>query len=458
MRFSTKWSMLLLPLLFAACSDIAEPPAEGRDPSTTRAADTHATRVVVSDTFSGHRYIIRLTQDVGDVQSVAQQIARAHGGNVIHSYKSVFKGFAAAFPNRAAAEALRSNPAVVSVEEDAVLTVKAAQYNPSWGLDRVDQRSNGLDGVFNYFHTGAGANVYVLDTGIYGGHSEFSGRQGTTSATYVYPYNAWSDCNGHGTAVASIAAGTTYGVAKGATLHPIQAFGCDGNGLTSDVVAGIEFVINYGAMPAVINMSLGSAANTTVDDAVRAAMNDWITVVTAAGNSNTDACTESPARVSGAITVGATTASDYRHPESNYGSCVDLFAPGYNIDAASNTGGSRLIGKTSAATAFVTGTAAQILGYRGTITPSFVADQIRGSATQGVVLDAGTGSPNRLLYSLHTYAVVSGPGSLAPEQNGTWEALRWGGDGSYTYQWQKALNSGGPFYDISGATGRTYTA
>lgn len=349
-----------------------------------------------------NQYIVILNKDAGLSKDFAQNIAKQHAGKVLQSYDTVFKGFAIYLPDTAGAafiEAMKKNPHVLSVESDTIVNIDATtQSNPDWGLDRIDQKALPLNSTYSYLQTGSGTTAYIVDTGILSSHQEFSGRV-LSGYTAISDGNGTTDCNGHGTHVAGTVGGTTYGVAKSVNLVPIRILGCDGSGASSNVIAGLDWILKNGKKPAVVNMSLGGATSSSLDSAVENLYNNGYVMVVAAGNSNTDACTSSPARVSKAITVAATDNTDTRASYSNYGSCVDIFAPGSQINSSwigSNTA-TKILNGTSMATPHVAGVVAEMLQSTPTASPQTISTNLLNQASSNVVKNP-SGSPNRLLY------------------------------------------------------------
>lgn len=311
----------------------------------------------------------------------------------------------------------------VRVEPQRVVGATATQSSAPWGLDRIDQGSLPLNSSYSYGTTGTGVTAYVVDTGILATHADFGGRVRTGFDSIGDGRNS-SDCNGHGTHVAGTIGGSTYGVAKSVNLVAVRVLDCTGSGSLSGVVAGIDWVLeDHVSGPAVLNLSLGGGASSSLDAAVDRAITDNISVVVAAGNSNVDACTVSPARASNAITVGATTSTDARASYSNFGACLDLFAPGSSILSTyhtSNTATSTLSG-TSMASPHVAGAAARLLETNATLRPDQISAALVAAATMNKVTGPGAGSPNRLLYMVpdSSPSTTSTTSTTAPSSGAT---------------------------------------
>lgn len=329
---------------------------------------------------------------------VASELSVTHKGKLKHVYQHALNGFAVEM-SQEDAERLSQDFRVKYVEEDGVVTADATQSNPPWGLDRIDQRNRPLSGTYTYNWTGSGVRAYVIDTGIRTDHTQFGGR--ASNVFDAFGGNG-QDCHGHGTHVAGTVGGSTYGVAKSSLLRGVRVLNCSGSGSNSGVIAGVDWVRVNHIAPAVANMSLGGSASSAVDTAVNNLHNANVSVAVAAGNSNTDACTQSPARAVNAITVGSTTSTDARSSFSNFGTCLDLFAPGSSILSAwytSSTATATLSG-TSMASPHVAGVAALYKQANPSASSTTIRNAIVNNATTNVVTSAGTGSPNRLLYSL----------------------------------------------------------
>lgn len=362
-----------------------------------------------------NQYIVVLNagEDPGEV---GRQTAAAHRGRPLHTYRRALNGFSVRLTPDAAAR-LAEDARVQFVEEDRVISIAQSQTNAPAALDRIDQRMLPLDGAYEYGEVATFVRVHVIDTGVRASHQEFGGRA-FVAGDYVDddgdgdPMDLanddadptsldGADCNGHGTHVAGIIGGTTYGVAKSVSLRAYRVLNCEGSGSLSGALAALDSIGNDGYRPAIVNMSLGGEPSDALDTAVREAIASGLTFVVAAGNSLSDASNFSPARVSEAVTVGATDVNDIRGWFSNYGPSLDLFAPGVNILSAWFTSDSATmaVSGTSMAAPHVTGVAAMYLSRNPAMTPEQVHDQLVSAATPNAVISPGAGSPNRLLFS-----------------------------------------------------------
>ena len=407
----------LLSLTFAAPAAAAEP--EG------------AIRSVGGPTAVADSYIV-VFRDAAvartRVSANAKSLVDRHGGSVARTYSAALRGFEVRASEKVAAR-IAADPSVSFVEQNHTVHAMETQTNPpSWGLDRIDQRNLPLNQAYTYPNRAPSVRAYIIDTGIRLTHNEFGGR--AVSGFDAVDGGSADDCNGHGTHVAGTVGGTSYGVAKSVQLVAVRVLNCQGSGTNAQVVGGIDWVTANAVRPAVANMSLGGGANSSIDTAVNNSINAGITYAIASGNGNAlgqrqNACNYSPARVANAITVGATQNNDAAASFSNYGTCVDILAPGVNITSSwstSNTATNTISG-TSMATPHVVGAAALLLQANGGLTPQQVRDSLVNNATTGVITNPGTGTPNRLLYVVpdgtppandFSLAVSPTSGSVAP--------------------------------------------
>lgn len=351
-------------------------------------------------------YIVKLKVDANrDSPSAADYVLQEadrlqmnYGINVLQQYTHVFPGFSIKAKDDQL-EALLQDPNVERVEVNKIVRINTVQESATWGLDRVDARS-GLDRSYNYTSSGKGVHTYIIDTGTRTTHSEFKGRVGQGFSS-INDGNGANDCNGHGTHVSGTIGGTTYGVAKNVTVHGVRVLDCDGSGDDAGVIAGIDWVAKNAIKPAVANMSLGGDLSESLDEAVQKAVKSGVVFVVAAGNENQSACKGSPSHVPEAITVGATTRTDNRASYSNFGKCVDIFAPGSSITSAwrTNDTATSTISGTSMASPHVAGVVALYLEQNPRATPAEIGALVKKNATPNIVKNPGKASPNLFLYS-----------------------------------------------------------
>ena len=388
MQSAARIVALALLTALAACETLSNPAQQGPEaPNRTAAAGA----------VPG-QYIVVLQNNVADPAAVANDLVTAAGGSLLRVYTSALKGFAARLPAPAAA-ALQSNPLVAYVEADQMMRADGTQTMDAngdpWGLDRIDQSALPLSRTYTYTSTGAGVHAYIIDTGIWTLHPEFGGRANNVFDAYGL---TGEDCNGHGTHVSGTIGAATYGVAKEVSLHGVRVLSCAGLGLNSDVIAGVDWVTAHHVNPAVANMSLGGGKSPALDQAVTNLWNSGMFLAVAAGNDNVDACTESPSGAPSVFSVAASTKTDAKASYSNWGTCVEIYAPGSAIVSTYLGGTTMSLSGTSMATPHVVGVAALYKATNGDQPSAAVSNWIVTNATAGVITGNVNGTPNRLLF------------------------------------------------------------
>lgn len=410
----------LVALTLSACQESVAPNSQPIRAPGRAAHDAQAAAAHIPD-----QYIVVLDDSVNDVAGRAQALTRSNGGSVGFTYTAALKGFSAHMSAQAA-DALSNAPGVALVEQDQTLaasgmTSSSGTQKPAWewGIDRVDQRGPVLDTTYHWIGDGSGVTVYILDTGIRITHQDFGGR-----ASYgpdLVSNTSSDDCNGHGTHMAGTVGGAYYGIAKNVSLVAVRVLDCSGAGTASTAIAGLDWVTRNHVGPSVANLSFTGPLSSTLNQAVANAIAAGVTVVASAGDNGIppDACQYSPSSAPDALTVGAMRQTDIMAGFSNYGSCVDLFAPGFSITSDWWTGDNIVwaLDGTSSAAAHVSGAAAIYLSMNPSATPSQVASAIVGSATSGALGQLGANSPNLLLYTGDFSGSAPAPSSPPPSTN-----------------------------------------
>jgi subtilisin family serine protease len=376
------FALLGSALALAACSDV-------QDPTSARPTPGETVRAAAPGQAIPGSYIVVLKEgaDPRSVAAVAQVSPR-------YVYSAAINGFAAEL-NQGQLNALQHNPAVDYVEEDSRVESAATQTGATWGLDRIDQRALPLNGTYNYTSTASTVYAYIIDTGIQTSHANFGGR---AAVSYDALGGNGQDCNGHGTHVAGTVGSATYGVAKQVRLRGVRVLNCQGSGTASGVIAGIDWVRLNRTNPAVANMSLGGGYSSAQNTAVTNLVNSGVYLAVAAGNENQNACNVSPASAPAVTTVAASDRTDLRASFSNYGSCVDIYAPGVSITSTWLNGGTNTISGTSMASPHVAGVAALYKATYGNASQSTINTWLVNNSTANVIRSNPTGTPNRLLY------------------------------------------------------------
>ncbi len=395
------FTVIISALLFAGCDSPVNNNNIDKANDLTSETPTYGEMDTKSEKSKVKNSYIVVLKENSNASENAEAAERSTGGKIGFVYSNALKGFSIQLPPQASdkvLEALRKNPNVLSIEEDQEVFANGTQTNATWGLDRIDQQALPLDEIYNFENKAENVTAYILDTGINYSHSDFSGRAS-------FGFDAFGgdgeDCDGHGTHVAGTVGGDTWGVAKNANLVAIRVLDCNGSGTYSGVIAGVDWVTENASGPSVANMSLGGGFSSSLNTAVKNSVEAGITYSVSAGNSNADACNYSPASTAEAITVGSTTSTDARSSFSNYGSCVDIFAPGSGITSAwigSNTATNTISG-TSMSAPHVAGAAALYLQNNASATASEVYTALFDNSTKDIVTNSNT-EKNHLIYTI----------------------------------------------------------
>jgi subtilisin family serine protease len=443
-RFSMPWNRRLAGLGLATAATLAMATAAALPAAALPAAPLGDIVDAGDPTAIPNSYIVVFKESAVQARGLStltNTTAAKADAKVERRYVAALHGFAGTM-SETAARRLAADPAVAYVAQNRTVQLFADQPNPpSWGLDRVDQRDLPLNSNYHYDFTASNVTAYVIDTGIRVSHQTFGGRAVWGTNTTGDGNN--TDCNGHGTHVAGTIGGSQYGLAKAVRLVAVKVLNCQGSGSFAGVAQGIDYVTAQHAAgaPAVANMSLGAqGSDTTTENAVRNSIADGVTYAIASGNSNANACNFTPARVTEAITVNASTITDARASFSNFGTCTDIFAPGQNITSSWNSSdtGTNTISGTSMATPHVAGGAALYLSANPSASPATVQQALKDNATLNHITNPGTGSPNRLLYTLFGATgnpVVSNPGNRTSTVNVATSLQMSASGGTPPYTW-----------------------
>jgi subtilisin family serine protease len=380
MKVSKTAVALCAAITLAACAD--------QSPTGARASVAAPLLSASANGIAG-QYIVVLNENANP-----RSVAAVAGVSPRLVYEAVVNGFAATL-NSGQLNALRNNPNVAYVEEDQEMFADATQSGATWGIDRIDQRNRPLSGTYTYTTTASTVYAYIIDTGIYTAHSQFGGR---ASNVYDALGGNGQDCNGHGTHVSGTIGSSTYGIAKAVRLRGVRVLDCSGSGSTSGIISALDWVRVNRTNPAVANMSLGGGFSSTLNTAANNLANSGVFLAVAAGNENQNACNVSPASAASATTVAASTSTDAKASYSNWGSCVDVYAPGSSITSTWLNGGTNTISGTSMASPHVAGVGALYKATFGNASSATIDSWIKTNSTANVITGNVTGTPNRLLY------------------------------------------------------------